>query len=209
MTARKRCEMQIDFTPRVGRAPRSVRGLTTGQPDEVCALARFKSYHEREIRRLFIKTIQKKADAISVVREVCGSDLMVREHLVGIGVDADNRIRGIADGSSNEKSICRFNVGDLLAAVFRSRETSSGGKAIVKLVIGHNHPGGDATPSPADIRSTKSLAVEACKLAGIRLVEHVIVTAPEIQKPWPDAKYFFSMREEYGEAVFGEDDREC
>ena len=47
--------------------------------------------------------------------------------------------------------------------------------ATVAVILVHNHPSGSTTPSDADIAVTKQL-VEAGKLIGIDLVDHVIVT---------------------------------
>lgn len=42
------------------------------------------------------------------------------------------------------------------------------------IIVAHNHPSGDATPSTEDIAITKRLE-EASKVIGIQLVDHVIV----------------------------------
>ena len=42
------------------------------------------------------------------------------------------------------------------------------------LILIHNHPSGDATPSRADIDMTKQV-VEVCKLLGIAVHDHVII----------------------------------
>ena len=42
------------------------------------------------------------------------------------------------------------------------------------IIIAHNHPSGDATPSPADINLTKDL-VEVGKLLGVELLDHVVI----------------------------------
>ncbi|CAH58376.1 DNA repair protein radC-like protein [Ehrlichia ruminantium] len=44
------------------------------------------------------------------------------------------------------------------------------------IIIAHNHPSGDATPSKADIEVTNQLAI-ACHNMGITLIDHVIVTS--------------------------------
>jgi DNA repair protein RadC len=44
----------------------------------------------------------------------------------------------------------------------------------IDIVITHNHPSGDTTPSRADIDATKRLN-EACNLMGLRLLDHVII----------------------------------
>jgi len=44
------------------------------------------------------------------------------------------------------------------------------------IILGHNHPSGDPTPSKEDVEVTKMLG-EAGKLLGIAVVDHVIVSA--------------------------------
>ncbi len=54
-----------------------------------------------------------------------------------------------------------------------------------RLIIGHNHPSGNPTPSEADYTFTKRLA-QAGEIIGIELLDHIIVGDEE----------FISMREE-------------
>lgn len=42
------------------------------------------------------------------------------------------------------------------------------------IIVAHNHPSGDSTPSKEDIELTKKL-VEAGKMLGINFVDHVII----------------------------------
>lgn len=44
-----------------------------------------------------------------------------------------------------------------------------------QVVLAHNHPSGNATPSSEDIETTKRM-VEAGKLLGINLLDHIIIT---------------------------------
>ena len=46
----------------------------------------------------------------------------------------------------------------------------------VSIVLSHNHPTGDYTPSKQDIEATKRLK-EACNICGLSLLDHVIVGA--------------------------------
>ncbi len=50
--------------------------------------------------------------------------------------------------------------------------------AAPNIILAHNHPSGDATPSPADIRVTKDIA-EAAKLLGVELLDHVVIGRSE------------------------------
>jgi DNA repair protein RadC len=42
------------------------------------------------------------------------------------------------------------------------------------IVLVHNHPSGDPTPSRADVEMTRAL-LEACELLGLYFLDHVIV----------------------------------
>jgi DNA repair protein RadC len=42
------------------------------------------------------------------------------------------------------------------------------------IIVAHNHPSGDPSPSPEDIRVTKQI-VEAGKLLDIELLDHLII----------------------------------
>ena len=44
------------------------------------------------------------------------------------------------------------------------------------IIVAHNHPSGDVTPSPEDVSLTHRLAA-AAQLIGIELVDHLIVSA--------------------------------
>jgi DNA repair protein RadC len=64
------------------------------------------------------------------------------------------------------------------------------------LVLVHNHPSGDPTPSEADIKVTRDL-IRAGQLLKIELLDHVIVGHPTEQRPkgWASLRelgYFYS-----------------
>lgn len=58
------------------------------------------------------------------------------------------------------------------------------------MVMTHNHPSGDASPSSADIQSTRRLN-QACELVGITLDDHVIIGSVGPKSPTG----YFSFRE--------------
>ena len=49
-------------------------------------------------------------------------------------------------------------------------------EAVPSIVVSHNHPSGDPTPSPEDVICTRNLA-QAAKLLGIELVDHIVIGA--------------------------------
>jgi DNA repair protein RadC len=70
--------------------------------------------------------------------------------------------------------------------VFRSA-ISAGAAAIV---LAHNHPSGDPTPSEADIKVTRDL-IRAGQLLKIEVLDHIILGRATEEKP----RYFVSLRE--------------
>jgi len=70
-----------------------------------------------------------------------------------------------------------ISVGTLNASLIHPREVFN--KAILNsashIVIAHNHPSGDHIPSIEDISTTKRL-IEAGKIIGITVIDHIIVT---------------------------------
>jgi DNA repair protein RadC len=83
------------------------------------------------------------------------------------------------------------SLGLLDASLVHPREVFRG--AIVNnaaaVVVCHNHPSGDPTPSAEDIRITRQL-VDAGKVLSIRVLDHVVIGRPDNGTPG-----FLSLRE--------------
>ena len=47
-------------------------------------------------------------------------------------------------------------------------------EAVPSIIISHNHPSGDPSPSPEDVSITRELA-QASKLLGVELLDHVVI----------------------------------
>jgi DNA repair protein RadC len=79
------------------------------------------------------------------------------------------------------------SVGTLNEAPFHPRETFR--RAVIggsfSIIVAHNHPTGDVTPSDGDIRVTHKLH-DAGEILGIPLLDHIIFTAQN--------SHFFSFR---------------
>jgi len=60
-----------------------------------------------------------------------------------------------------------------------------------RIVLAHNHPSGDPTPSAQDVSCTKNL-VAAGKIVGIDVMDHVVVGAATASRP----RDYVSLREE-------------
>ena len=89
-----------------------------------------------------------------------------REHFVALVLDGKNRILG-------------FNVvsvGSLTAALVHPREVFKAAilSNAAALVLVHNHPSGDPTPSAEDRAITERLR-QVGELVGIRVLDHVVI----------------------------------
>ena len=50
--------------------------------------------------------------------------------------------------------------------------------AVPNIIVAHNHPSQDPSPSPQDIAVTKELA-QAAELLGVTLLDHVVIGGPD------------------------------
>lgn len=122
--------------------------------------------------RLARETLSKsKIDSPELVYDLLGSDMRAlhKESLRAILLDTRYhllRIEEIALGSLNE-SIAHPR------EIFRPAIIYSA----YAVIVVHNHPSGDPSPSEADHRLTRRLA-EAAQLLQINLLDHIIIGAP-------------------------------
>lgn len=67
-------------------------------------------------------------------------------------------------------------IGDIMSMVIHPREVFSRAvrKGAAGIILAHNHPSGDCTPSADDVSTTKRL-VEAGRVVGIRVLDHIVI----------------------------------
>lgn len=70
-----------------------------------------------------------------------------------------------------------ISIGTLNASLVHPREVfkKAIGNNTAQIIIAHNHPSGDVKPSKEDVSTTKRL-VEAGKLVGISVIDHLVIT---------------------------------
>lgn len=89
-----------------------------------------------------------------------------QEHLRTILLDSKNHVIGIPtiyQGSLNATSL---RVGEVFREAVRANSAA--------LIVVHNHPSGDPTPSPEDAQITR-LIVEAGRLLDIEVLDHLVI----------------------------------
>jgi len=90
-----------------------------------------------------------------------------KEHLLVISLDNRNKIIGIDTVS----------IGTLNSNLIHPRETFEVAikRHAAQIILVHNHPSGELTPSKDDIKVTKSL-ISAGKILGIEVIDHLIIS---------------------------------
>lgn len=128
------------------------------------------------------KTSGQVAPPISQAADIAGR-LRVQlkdkkqEHFIVVSLNNRNRVLGTDTAA----------IGTLNSSLIHPRETFNVAirRQAAAIIIAHNHPSGDPTPSEADVVVTKRLK-EAGALMGIELLDHVII----------GLNTFFSFREQ-------------
>jgi DNA repair protein RadC len=108
--------------------------------------------------------IRSPADAANLV--MSEMSLLDQEHLCTMLLDTKNRVVAtptIYVGSLNTSLI---RVGELFREAIRANCAS--------LIVLHNHPSGDPTPSPEDVAVTRQI-VDAGKLLDIEVLDHLVI----------------------------------
>ena len=109
--------------------------------------------------------ISKPADAYQLVKdELVHSD---REMLLSVMLTVKNDLIGVETVS----------VGSITASTTTPRDVFKSAilANAVAIIVCHNHPSGDLTPSNEDIKITKQL-IAAGELLGIKILDHLIVS---------------------------------
>ena len=90
-----------------------------------------------------------------------------REHFYAFLLDAKNRLVAVHHVPTGTLTASLVHPREVFAPALRTMGVAS-------LILVHNHPSGDPTPSKADVRLTREL-VEAGKLLDVPVHDHVIV----------------------------------
>jgi DNA repair protein RadC len=89
-----------------------------------------------------------------------------KEHFVAVLLDAKNQVR----------RVCTVHIGSLTMSIVSARDVfrEAVKEGAAAVVVAHNHPSGDPTPSPEDVAITEKL-IEAGKLLEIPVLDHVVI----------------------------------
>src|SRR5512143_1299864 len=152
-------------------------GLARAGVDELCGVhglgeakaAQIKAAMELG-RRLLIATpddrpqIKSPADAAALV--TLDMSLLDHEQLRVILLDTKNHVLGIETVYKGNVNTSVIRTGELFREAVR--------RNCAAIIVVHNHPSGDPTPSPEDVRLTEQIDA-AGKLLDIEVLDHLIV----------------------------------
>ena len=108
-------------------------------------------------------SINSPGDAAALCSDMSTFDV---EHLRVIMLNTKSMVLGIADVYKGSVNSSQVRVGEVFRPALQRNAPS--------VVIVHNHPSGDATPSPDDVAVTRAL-IQAGKLLDIQVLDHLVI----------------------------------
>ena len=179
----KRNAETVHVAARIGVALEALRGHVAHRTENVAGPGQLVAAFGLGDRLAREKWVKEKIDSPELANELVGPEMrrLRKESLRVILLDTRYhliRVEEISLGSINE-SIAHPR------DVFRPAVISSA----YAVIVVHNHPSGDASPSQTDHSLTRRLA-EAAELLQIKLLDHIIIGAPSEGNPG-----YFSFKE--------------
>lgn len=136
-----------------------------------------KIYEVVRIKQVVLETdkvdyfVRSPEDAVKVAYDFIGDD--DREVFLVLCLNTKNKVNAVH----------RCHVGSINSAIIHPREIFK--SAILNnsasIIVAHNHPSGDPTPSMEDVHVTKQL-VEAGKIIGIEVLDHLVIAGGDREK---------------------------
>jgi len=109
-------------------------------------------------------TINSPADAAALV--LYEMSALEQEHLRLILLDRRNRVLETVELYKGSVNSSQIRVGEIFKEAIRKNASA--------VVVIHNHPSGDPTPSPDDVAVTRAI-VQAGKMLDVDILDHVII----------------------------------
>jgi len=151
-------------------------GLVQANFEELCAVYNVGEAKATQIkaalelgRRLLVSLPQDRpqvrspADIANLLMLEMG--LLEQEQMRVVLLDTKNNVLRIANVYTGSLNTAVVRVGEVFREAIRTNSAS--------IIVVHNHPSGDPTPSPEDVRVTEML-VDAGRLLDIAVLDHVV-----------------------------------
>jgi DNA repair protein RadC len=109
-------------------------------------------------------TINSPADAAALVQYEMSA--LEQEHMRVILLDRRNRVLETVEIYKGSVNSSQVRVGEVFKEAIRKNASA--------LIVIHNHPSGDPTPSPDDVAVTRAI-VQAGKLLDVDVLDHLVI----------------------------------
>jgi DNA repair protein RadC len=109
-------------------------------------------------------TVNSPADAAALVAYEMSA--LEQEHLRVILLDRRNRVIETVEIYKGSVNSSQVRVGEIFKEAIRKNASA--------LIVVHNHPSGDPTPSPDDVAVTRAI-VQAGKLMDVDVLDHMVI----------------------------------
>ncbi len=109
-------------------------------------------------------SVNSPADAAALVSYEMAA--LEQEHLRVILLDTRNRVLEVAEVYKGSVNSSQVHVGELFKPAVRRNAAA--------LIVVHNHPSGDPTPSPDDLAVTRAI-IQAGKLLDVEVLDHLVI----------------------------------
>jgi len=108
--------------------------------------------------------INSPADAAALVQYEMSA--LEQEHLRVILLDRRNRVMETVEVYKGSVNSSQIRVGEVFKEAIRKNASA--------LIVVHNHPSGEPTPSPDDVAVTRAI-VQAGKLLDVEVLDHLVI----------------------------------
>ncbi len=141
-------------------AQRGIGGAKAAQIKAAIELGRRLTLESPEER----PAINSPADAAALLQYEMSA--LQQEHLRVILLDRRNRVLEVNEVYKGSVNSSQVRVGELFRDAVRANASA--------IIVVHNHPSGDPTPSPDDVAVTRAVA-QAGKLLDVDVLDHIVI----------------------------------
>lgn len=172
-----RGESAVQVGQRLLRTFGGLMGLHRAPFDELCAQRGIGAAKAAQIkaaielgRRLALESpearpaVNSPADAAALVAYEMSA--LEQEHLRVLLLDRRNRVLDVVEVYKGSVNSAQVHVGEVFKAAIRRGASA--------IIVAHNHPSGDPTPSPDDVAVTRAI-VQAGRLLDVDVLDHIVL----------------------------------
>ncbi|MBC8509477.1 MAG: DNA repair protein RadC [Anaerolineales bacterium] len=109
-------------------------------------------------------TIQNPKDAADIVQPLIGH--REQEYLLVVLLNTRNQVIEVAEIYRGSVNSSQVRIAEVFKPAIRRNAPA--------IILSHNHPSGDPTPSPDDVAVTRAI-VEAGKLLDVQVLDHLVI----------------------------------